>query len=98
MDMGTIKKKLELCMYQSAGECVQDFRTMFNNCYFYNKPTDVRFTEPKKPSFSHISLRWPAKVSTNIEPFFFFALHFLGREEKKVGGSEFAFSKLSLRK
>uniref|UniRef100_A0A096M4C5 Bromodomain-containing protein 2 n=1 Tax=Poecilia formosa TaxID=48698 RepID=A0A096M4C5_POEFO len=40
MDMGTIKKRLENNFYQSAGECIQDFNTMFTNCYIYNKPTD----------------------------------------------------------
>lgn len=41
MDMGTIKKKLENCAYSCAKDCVQDYRLMFNNCYLYNKPTDV---------------------------------------------------------
>jgi len=41
MDMGTIKKQLENCAYSSAKECIQDYRQMFNNCYLYNKPTDV---------------------------------------------------------
>uniref|UniRef100_A0A3Q2DAJ8 Bromodomain-containing protein 2 n=1 Tax=Cyprinodon variegatus TaxID=28743 RepID=A0A3Q2DAJ8_CYPVA len=40
MDMGTIKKRLENNFYQTAGECIQDFNTMFTNCYIYNKPTD----------------------------------------------------------
>ncbi|XP_072531585.1 bromodomain-containing protein 2a isoform X2 [Salminus brasiliensis] len=40
MDMGTIKKRLENCYYCSAAECLQDFNTMFTNCYIYNKPTD----------------------------------------------------------
>ncbi|XP_056596972.1 bromodomain-containing protein 2a isoform X1 [Triplophysa dalaica] len=40
MDMGTIKKRLENNYYRSAGECMQDFNTMFTNCYIYNKPTD----------------------------------------------------------
>lgn len=42
MDMGTIKRKLEQNSYYSAKECITDFRQMFNNCYTYNKPTDVR--------------------------------------------------------
>lgn len=41
MDMGIIKKKLEQNTYHSAKECIADFRQMFNNCYTYNKPTDV---------------------------------------------------------
>ncbi|XP_048098526.1 bromodomain-containing protein 3b isoform X3 [Alosa alosa] len=40
MDMGTIKKRLESNYYWTAGECMQDFNTMFTNCYIYNKPTD----------------------------------------------------------
>lgn len=35
--MGTIKKRLEHNYYWSASECMQDFNTMFTNCYIYNK-------------------------------------------------------------
>ncbi|KAK0179895.1 hypothetical protein PV327_005605 [Microctonus hyperodae] len=38
MDLGTIKKRLENYYYWSARECIQDFNTMFRNCYIYNKP------------------------------------------------------------
>ena len=38
MDLGTIKKRLENCYYNSASECIQDFQTTFTNCYVYNKP------------------------------------------------------------
>ncbi|KAH7984512.1 hypothetical protein HPB52_022150 [Rhipicephalus sanguineus] len=38
MDLGTIKKRLEHCYYSSAQECIEDFKTMFTNCYVYNKP------------------------------------------------------------
>lgn len=38
MDLGTIKKRLENCWYYSASECIEDFKTMFTNCYVYNKP------------------------------------------------------------
>ena len=37
MDLGTIKKRLENCYYYSAKECIKDFKTMFTNCYVYNK-------------------------------------------------------------
>lgn len=37
MDMGTIKKRLENYYYMNAQECIQDFNTMFTNCYIYNK-------------------------------------------------------------
>ncbi|TRY74296.1 hypothetical protein DNTS_028726 [Danionella cerebrum] len=40
MDMGTIKKRLESMFYTNAQECIQDFNTMFTNCYIYNKPGD----------------------------------------------------------
>lgn len=40
MDLGTIKQRLENNYYNSASECMQDFNTMFTNCYVYNKPTD----------------------------------------------------------
>ena len=38
MDLGTIKKRLENSYYWMARECIQDFNTMFTNCYTYNKP------------------------------------------------------------
>lgn len=40
MDLGTIKKRLENCYYYSAKECIHDFKTMFTNCYVYNKPAE----------------------------------------------------------
>lgn len=38
MDLGTIKHRLETNYYYSAKECIDDFNTMFQNCYVYNKP------------------------------------------------------------
>lgn len=38
MDLGTIKKRLENMYYWSSKEAIQDFNTMFTNCYVYNKP------------------------------------------------------------
>ena len=38
MDLGTIKKRLENNYYWNSKECIQDFNTMFTNCYVYNKP------------------------------------------------------------
>merc|ERR1712106_1231772 len=38
MDLGCVKKRLENKYYWSAKECIQDFNTMFTNCYVYNKP------------------------------------------------------------
>ncbi|KAM8805355.1 bromodomain testis-specific protein [Eudromia elegans] len=40
MDLSTIKKRLEHNYYMKAAECIEDFRTMFLNCYIYNKPGD----------------------------------------------------------
>ncbi|XP_028307198.1 bromodomain-containing protein 4-like isoform X2 [Gouania willdenowi] len=40
MDMSTIRKRLENNYYWNAQECIQDFNTMFTNCYIYNKPGD----------------------------------------------------------
>jgi hypothetical protein len=41
MDMGKIKKKLEKNVYSCGKECIEDFNTLFNNCYTYNKPGEV---------------------------------------------------------
>lgn len=38
MDIGTIKRRLENNYYWKAQECADDFQTMFDNCYIYNKP------------------------------------------------------------
>ncbi|XP_045147977.1 bromodomain testis-specific protein [Echinops telfairi] len=38
MDLTTIKKRLEHKYYLKASECIDDFNTMFSNCYLYNKP------------------------------------------------------------
>ncbi|XP_030646936.1 bromodomain testis-specific protein [Chanos chanos] len=40
MDLNTIKKRLENNYYWKAMECVEDFNTMFTNCYMYNRPGD----------------------------------------------------------
>uniref|UniRef100_A0A3Q3LQI0 Bromodomain-containing protein 2 n=1 Tax=Mastacembelus armatus TaxID=205130 RepID=A0A3Q3LQI0_9TELE len=40
MDLGTIKKRLQNKYYSQAHECIQDFNTMFTNCYMYNRPGD----------------------------------------------------------
>ncbi|KAJ7410426.1 hypothetical protein WISP_108672 [Willisornis vidua] len=40
MDLGTIKKRMEHNYYTKAAECIEDFKTMFFNCYMYNKPGD----------------------------------------------------------
>ncbi|XP_060088165.1 LOW QUALITY PROTEIN: bromodomain testis-specific protein [Heteronotia binoei] len=40
MDLTTIQKRLEHNYYTSAAECIKNFKTMFSNCYLYNKPGD----------------------------------------------------------
>ncbi|XP_044529077.1 bromodomain testis-specific protein [Gracilinanus agilis] len=40
MDLSTIKKRLEHKYYVKSSECVEDLKTMFTNCYLYNKPGD----------------------------------------------------------
>ncbi|XP_051569108.1 bromodomain testis-specific protein-like [Myxocyprinus asiaticus] len=40
MDLSTIKRRLENNYYWKAMECVEDFNTMFTNCYVYNRPGD----------------------------------------------------------
>uniref|UniRef100_A0A3Q2VRK3 Bromo domain-containing protein n=1 Tax=Haplochromis burtoni TaxID=8153 RepID=A0A3Q2VRK3_HAPBU len=45
MDMGTIKKRLENNYYWSASECLEDFNTMFTNCYIYNKVRTPKMVE-----------------------------------------------------
>ena len=45
MDMGTIKKRLESHYYWNAQECIQDFNTMFTNCYIYNKVSHMRASD-----------------------------------------------------
>ncbi|KRX38932.1 Bromodomain-containing protein 2 [Trichinella murrelli] len=38
MDLGTIEKRLRNCYYYSSQQSMQDFMTMFTNCYTYNPP------------------------------------------------------------
>nr|DBA18084.1 TPA: hypothetical protein GDO54_016374 [Pyxicephalus adspersus] len=40
MDLSSIRKRLEYNYYTNAMDCMQDFNTMFTNCYIYNKPGD----------------------------------------------------------
>ncbi|KAJ3598794.1 hypothetical protein NHX12_032758 [Muraenolepis orangiensis] len=42
MDLNTIKQRLQNHFYWKTVECVQDFNTMFTNCYMYNKVLDRR--------------------------------------------------------
>jgi hypothetical protein len=36
MDLGAIKRKLELKRYKNISECADDFRLVWNNCKTYN--------------------------------------------------------------
>ena len=49
MDLGTIKKRLENNYYASASECMEDFNTMFTNCYIYNKVRHRHYWKVIKP-------------------------------------------------
>ncbi|XP_037530288.1 bromodomain testis-specific protein [Nematolebias whitei] len=40
MDLSTIKRRLQNRYYWEAMECINDFSTMFSNCYMYNRPGD----------------------------------------------------------
>ncbi|KAK0136502.1 Bromodomain testis-specific protein [Merluccius polli] len=48
MDLSTIKQRLQNHYYRKTLECVQDFNTMFTNCYIYNK-VHPHFTPVKEP-------------------------------------------------
>lgn len=64
MDMGTIKKRLENNYYWNAQECIQDFNTMFTNCYIYNKVShrmllevqDVRPPSKERVTSKHVGV------------------------------------------
>lgn len=56
--MGTIKRRLENNYYWGAAECMQDFNTMFTNCYIYNKVRTALMlpASPVAPSRRHLTL------------------------------------------
>lgn len=37
MDLGTISKRLKNNYYWQATDCITDFKTVFSNCYTYNR-------------------------------------------------------------
>lgn len=51
--MGSIKKRLENNYYRSASECMQDFNTMFTNCYIYNKVRKNKTNAEKSSLCTH---------------------------------------------
>ena len=69
MDLGTIKKRLEHNYYWSAKECLNDFKTMFTNCYVYNKPgEDVVFMAQSLEKVFLTKVADMAKEEVEIEP------------------------------
>ena len=73
MDLGTIKKRLEDNHYRSAQECIQDFNTMFTNCYMYNtsgnEKTDIEaMCEILEMAFREIVKNMP-EVSSQLTIF-----------------------------
>ena len=40
MDLNTIRKRIQNNYYWNGKECINDFKTLFNNCYTYNKKED----------------------------------------------------------
>lgn len=69
MDLGTIKKRLENNYYWSSKECIQDYNTMFTNCYVYNKPGEdvvVMAQQLEKIFLAKVSVM--TKEELEIEP------------------------------
>ena len=61
MDLGTIRKRLENNYYWCGKECINDFTTMFSNCYRYNKPGEdvvVMAQALEKIFLTKVSERW----------------------------------------
>ncbi|XP_016325252.1 bromodomain testis-specific protein-like isoform X4 [Sinocyclocheilus anshuiensis] len=61
MDLSTIKKRLDNNYYWKAMECIEDFNTMFTNCYVYNRPGDdiVRMAQALKKHFLEKMAKMP---------------------------------------
>lgn len=43
MDLATISRRLNNRYYRSGKECLEDFNTVFSNCYTFNEPGDDVF-------------------------------------------------------
>jgi len=48
MDMQTIKRRLQFLWYNSADECLEDFKLMFSNCYKFNSCDNYVYNCGKK--------------------------------------------------
>uniref|UniRef100_A0A673G8S1 Bromodomain testis-specific protein-like n=1 Tax=Sinocyclocheilus rhinocerous TaxID=307959 RepID=A0A673G8S1_9TELE len=61
MDLSTIKKRLDNNYYWKAMECIEDFNTMFTNCYVYNRPGDdiVRMAQALEKHFLEKMAKMP---------------------------------------
>ena len=79
MDFGTIQKRLENKYYWSATECIEDFNTVFNNCYTYNnKPGDV--VASKGRTFERIFRAKLARMPKSEYPIFEPTIGWKGRK------------------
>ena len=69
MDLGTIKQRLDTNYYYSAKECIDDFNTMFQNCYVYNKPGEdvVVMAQTLEKLYIQTIALMPAEVLTIIK-------------------------------
>ncbi|KAM8930580.1 bromodomain testis-specific protein [Pelodytes ibericus] len=69
MDLSTIRKRLEYKYYTKALDCMQDFNTMFTNCYIYNKPGDdivLMAQELEKTFMQKISEMPPEEIELSV--------------------------------
>lgn len=48
MDLGTISKRLKNNYYWQAIDCITDFKTVFSNCYTYNRVRNQLLTTLKQ--------------------------------------------------
>ena len=71
MDLGTIKTRLETNHYSTAQQCINDFNTMFRNCYVYNKPGEdvvVMAQTLEKLFVQKIALMPPEELELGAHP------------------------------
>ncbi len=68
MDLGTIKERLETNYYDNAEKCIEDFNTMFANCYKYNPCGDdvVKMCKSLQETFQEKVADMPQEVSMTL--------------------------------
>ncbi len=68
MDLGTIKERLKSNYYDNTEKCIEDFNTMFANCYKYNPPVDdvVKMCRSLEKMFQQKVAHMPQEVSMTI--------------------------------